>query len=68
MRRLVILASLAAAVSATACSSQRAYDSGQAWQRIECGKIPDMQERQRCMNAASTSYDDYRRQRQDIQK
>lgn len=68
MRHLALLASLAAAVSATACSSQQAYGFGQAWQRNECGRISDMQERQRCMSAASTSYDDYRRQRQDIRK
>lgn len=68
MRHLIILACLATAVSTTACSSRQAYDSGQAWQRNECGRIPDTQERQRCMNSASTSYDTYQRQRQDIRQ
>lgn len=65
MRHLVTLACLAAALSATACSSRQAYDAAQAWRRNECGQILDMQERQRCTGAASTSYDRY--QRQDIQ-
>jgi hypothetical protein len=45
-----------------ACSSQQAYGAGQAWQRQECNKINDTQDRARCMASASTSYDDYKRQ------
>jgi len=45
-----------------ACSSQQAYGTGQAWQRNECNKINDNQERSRCMASANTSYDDYKRQ------
>lgn len=68
MRYSVILACLAAATLACACSSQQAYDLGQTWQRNECDKILDMQERQRCIHSASTPYDAYQRQRQDIQQ
>lgn len=68
MRYTLILACVAAATLTSACSSRQAYDSGQAWQRNECNRIADAQERQRCMNSASTSYDSYQRQRQDIQK
>jgi hypothetical protein len=45
-----------------ACSSQQLYGAGQEWQRNECRKINDTQERQRCLSSASTSYDDYKRQ------
>lgn len=45
-----------------ACSSQALYGTGQAWQRQECNKIVDSQERGRCMASASTSYDEYKRQ------
>lgn len=45
-----------------ACSSQQLYGTGQAWQRQECNKIIDAQERGRCLASASTSYDEYRRQ------
>ncbi|QQB32341.1 hypothetical protein I6I07_16750 [Achromobacter deleyi] len=69
MRYTLMLACVAAATLTSACSSRQAYDSGQAWQRNECGRIADTQERQRCMgSASSTSYDSYQRQRQDIQK
>ena len=59
MRYPLMLACVAAATLTSACTSRQAYDSGQAWQRNEC---------QRCMGSASTSYDSYQRQRQDIQK
>ena len=42
------------------CSLQQAYGAGQAWQRLDCNRIADTQERQRC--AASPSYEDYLRQ------
>ena len=44
------------------CSSQQAYGVGQAWQRNECYKIGDAQERGRCLASSSTSYDEYKRQ------
>ncbi|MFZ2648987.1 MAG: hypothetical protein WA210_02675 [Burkholderiaceae bacterium] len=45
-----------------ACSTQQAYGAGQAWQRQECNKIIDAQERGRCMASTNTSYDEYKRQ------
>ena len=45
-----------------ACSSQQLYGTGQAWQRQECNKIADAQERGRCNASAGTSYDEYKRQ------
>ena len=50
-----------------ACSSQQMYGSGQAWQKNQCSKIIDAQERSRCMASTSTSYDEYRRQQQAAQ-
>jgi len=38
------------------------YGAGQGWQRQECIKINDMQERNRCMASVSMSYDEYKRQ------
>ena len=46
----------------SACSSQQLYGAGQAWQRNECNKIIDSQERNRCMASTNTSYEDYKRQ------
>lgn len=53
---------LAAASLLAACSSQQLYGAGQAWQRNECVKLQDAQERQRCMDSTATSYDAYQRQ------
>jgi hypothetical protein len=50
------------ALFTAACSSQQAYGAGQAWQRLECSKINDAQERSRCMASSSTSYEEYKRQ------
>jgi hypothetical protein len=53
---------VAASCLAAGCSSQQLYGAGQEWQRNECRKLNDSQERQRCMNSANTSYDDYQKQ------
>lgn len=49
-------------VHLTACSTHQAYGAAQAWQRNECFKINDAQERGRCLASTSTSYEDYKRQ------
>jgi hypothetical protein len=56
----IALAAIAAMVGA-GCSSQQLYGVGQGWQRQECNKISDTQERSRCMASSSTSYDRYKR-------
>lgn len=62
MRKLPLLLALIASSFFAGCSSQQAYGVGQTWQRNECYKINDAQERSRCMSSASTSYDEYKRQ------
>lgn len=52
-----------AVVLASGCSWQSAYLSAQNWQRSQCYKMPDETQRERCLAGATTSYDDYRRQR-----
>jgi predicted amidohydrolase len=46
-----------------ACTSHQVYGAGQNWQRNECNRIPDSQERSRCLDSAATSYEEYQRQR-----
>lgn len=53
---------LAAALAVTGCASPQLYGAGQAWQRHECTKIPDMEQRQRCFRSTAMSYDEYQRQ------
>ena len=45
-----------------ACSAQQVYSTGQAWQKQECNKLMDAQERNRCMASTSMTYEDYLRQ------
>lgn len=52
---------VALATAATGCTTQQLYGAGQAWQRQECNKINDAQERSRCMSSSSSSYDEYKR-------
>jgi len=47
---------------ASGCTERQVYDSGQAWQRNECGKIADRDRQDRCLREASTSYENYKRQ------
>jgi hypothetical protein len=53
---------MAIALGAAACSPQQFYGAGQTWQRNECNKINDTQERARCNASASKSYDAYQRE------
>jgi len=57
-------ASLAVAVitlAVSGCAASLVYDSGRSWKQQECYKIPDQYERQRCLQSAAMSYDEYRK-------
>jgi predicted small secreted protein len=60
MRKVIVLA--AAALNLAACSTQSLYGAGQAWQKQECSRMADAQERSRCMASASRSYEEYKRE------
>lgn len=55
-------------LAASGCTSQLGYSSAQAWQHNECNKIIDRSEQERCLNATNTSYEDYKRQTEDVKK
>lgn len=50
----------------SACSSQQLfgslYSSAQNWQRDQCVRIADHQERERCMASTSKTYEEYKAQ------
>jgi hypothetical protein len=46
----------------SACSSQQLYGSGQGYQRNQCERLPDMGERQRCLEKANMSYEEYKKE------
>jgi hypothetical protein len=62
MRRTTILMLVVAGFCMPGCTREQAYGAGQAWQRQECSRIPDMAEYDRCARNADLSYDAYRRE------
>lgn len=59
MRSCFLLAVLALAFHLASCSTQQPYAIAQAWQRNQCFKINDAQERSRCLASTSASYQEY---------
>ena len=55
---------LAITLALAGCSSPQLYGAGQAWQRNECTKIQDMEQRQRCFKSTAMSHDEYLRQQE----
>ncbi|OZI19193.1 hypothetical protein CAL26_16215 [Bordetella genomosp. 9] len=53
---------LAALAFTTACTWKDAYDAVQGSHQDQCRFLPDVQQRQRCLQ--TTSYDTYERERQ----
>jgi hypothetical protein len=63
MHRTVIACLAAILLGAlSACSSQQLYASGQGYQRNQCERLPDMGERQRCLEKANMSYEEYKKE------
>lgn len=50
------------------CTSQQLYASGQGWQKQECQKILDREQRMRCEHSAATSYERYQAEAAAAQK
>jgi hypothetical protein len=60
---LVLSLALVAPVIFGGCSAQQLYGAGQAWQKNECLRIIDAQDRSRCLSSTATSYEQYKRER-----
>ena len=60
---LSVSLALVAPVIFGGCSAQQLYGAGQAWQKSECLKIIDAQDRSRCLSSTATSYEQYKRER-----
>ena len=54
-----LLQAVALAVVLSGCSSQQLYATGQGWQKQECQKILEREQRMRCEQSAATSYERY---------
>ncbi len=55
-----IAAACLLAAALPACTSQELYQTGQGWQRQECQKLLDRDERARCEKSTALSYEKYR--------
>lgn len=66
--RISFVAGLLAVLGLTACSSQTAYNMGQAWRQNQCNAMTNMDDRQRCMKEAGQPYDNYQKGVDDINK
>jgi hypothetical protein len=61
MRKLLfVLLPLVPVPAMVACGTETAYLSLQQWQKNECGRLPDHEERTRCEKNASLTYERYR--------
>ncbi len=59
-RKLLLLTIVS--VLLAGCTSQQLYSSAQSWQRNECNRVFDKQERERCMASTSRTYEEYKAQ------
>ena len=59
-RKLLLL--IIGSVLLAGCTSQQLYSSAQSWQRNECSRVFDKQERERCMTSTSKTYEEYKAQ------
>ncbi len=51
-------------LAGTACTTEQAYNTVQASQRNQCGKLPEKADFDRCMAQAQTPYEVYKQQNQ----
>ena len=56
---LFMMLAAATAVALAGCSSQQLYATGQGWQKQECQKILEREQRTRCEQSAAASYERY---------
>ncbi|MGB5539552.1 MAG: hypothetical protein WBO37_05650 [Gammaproteobacteria bacterium] len=61
MKNTALLQVLAISLVVSGCAASLVYDSGRGWKQQECQKIPDRQERQRCLQSSAMTYEEYRR-------
>jgi hypothetical protein len=61
MKSTALLAVALVTLAVSGCAASLVYDSGRSWKQQECYKIPDQYERQRCLQSAAMSYDEYRK-------
>jgi len=62
MKPITTLCAALVVVLLNGCSSEQLYATGRNAQRLECLKLPDPQQQDRCLKDAGLSYDKYKRE------
>ena len=61
--RVLGLVGITLCAGLAACSSEQLYEAGQGYQRTECARVVDAQERADCYRAAHTPYEVYKKEK-----
>lgn len=64
MHPKLMSAALCVMVLAAGCTSKQIYTSAEGWRRHECTNVIDADERNRCFEAAGTTYEEYKREQE----
>ena len=62
MRVCLSIATILLLCLLVSCTGEQVYGVGQGWQRNECFKIDNSQDRSRCLEEANTPYNQYERE------
>lgn len=49
-------------LGAAGCTAQQRYATSQNYQRNQCERLPDVGERQRCLEKENMSYEEYKKE------
>lgn len=47
--------------SLAGCAASLVYDTSRSWKQQQCYKIPEQNERKRCLQSTAMTYEEYRR-------
>jgi len=62
LKRPSWLPGMLACLALSACTPEQLYATGRNWQRQECAKLPDPQQRDRCYHEVDQPYETYKRE------
>lgn len=66
MRLLIVILLMGSA--GAGCGNQALYNAGRGWQKNECQKIVENEERARCMEDAAKSSERYKKEQEELKK
>jgi hypothetical protein len=55
-------------IACASCSNKELYNASRGWQQNECQKIVENEDRARCMEAATKSFEQYKKEQETVKK